>query len=166
MPRKKAEPITRVFFLDSPRGAVEIIVKAPAGAVRLQSTHDSLSITTGSAVATAAGVRAAAATQIEPTVRPAGASVQPETNFVSSSKLSEADLLKEDAELRALKESGASLEEINKALEARNGGGGPKPRATRQQEIAKRASSLRTISVETEEGHVEATIGMSGATSN
>ena len=39
--------IKRPFFLDSPLGEVEVTVKGPAGAVKIQSTHNSLILTTG-----------------------------------------------------------------------------------------------------------------------
>jgi hypothetical protein len=50
-PRRSVETprtVKRVFTLDSALGEVEVTVKGPAGACKLQSTHETLYISTGS----------------------------------------------------------------------------------------------------------------------
>jgi hypothetical protein len=50
MPKKKeTEILTRPFFLDTPKGTVEVTVKGPAGAMRIASTETAVFIVTGDA---------------------------------------------------------------------------------------------------------------------
>lgn len=50
---KPKENIERKFYLDSPKGVVEVTVTGPAGAVKLSSTETAISISTGAQPASA-----------------------------------------------------------------------------------------------------------------
>jgi hypothetical protein len=151
------------YFLDHGVIVVAYVPKdAAAGAVRRQATHNTFSIETGDGNAR----KSVTAVKAEGSVTSgAGSDPVPQvvTAFVSHSTLTDEDLIKEDAELRELKERNAPIEEVEAVLAERNTGAGPKPRSTRGREIAKAAAGLRRISVDTPDGHVDEVIGLNGS---